>query len=77
MAPTETTWDGSVKARTDLVRKRSCAVEVAVTPAHEQSDCHVLDRFKLRQAFPPQEGKTLLHLQWPSEFRLSLQGMDG
>eukprot|EP00959_Pyramimonas_sp_CCMP1952_P072364 1511470-Pyramimonas_sp.AAC.1 len=36
------------------------------------------DKFKLRQAFPPpQEGKTFLHLQWPSEFRLSLKRMEG
>eukprot|EP00959_Pyramimonas_sp_CCMP1952_P178590 3732849-Pyramimonas_sp.AAC.1 len=33
MAATETVWGGSAKARTDLVRRQSCALAVSVTPS--------------------------------------------
>eukprot|EP00959_Pyramimonas_sp_CCMP1952_P123806 2588286-Pyramimonas_sp.AAC.1 len=65
MAATETVWDGSAKARKDLVRRQSCALGVSVTPINEQTLCVLLDKYRLRNAVPSQEGKLLLHLQWP------------
>eukprot|EP00959_Pyramimonas_sp_CCMP1952_P180080 3765798-Pyramimonas_sp.AAC.1 len=48
-----------------------------VTPINERSTCFILDKYKLRNAFPPQDGKLLLHLQWPVEFKLMLRGLEG
>eukprot|EP00959_Pyramimonas_sp_CCMP1952_P445580 9328970-Pyramimonas_sp.AAC.1 len=53
MAATETVWDGSAKARTDLVRRQSCVLAVSVTPINEQAPCPLLDKYRLRNAFPP------------------------
>eukprot|EP00959_Pyramimonas_sp_CCMP1952_P277848 5807753-Pyramimonas_sp.AAC.1 len=77
MAAAETVWAGSAKTRTELARKKSCALEVAVTLITELSPCHILDKYNLRNAFPPQEGKLLLQLQWPVEFKLMLRGVEG
>eukprot|EP00959_Pyramimonas_sp_CCMP1952_P276791 5786075-Pyramimonas_sp.AAC.1 len=57
LAAAKTVCDGSAKTRTELVRKKSCALEVAVTPINELSSCLILDKYNLRNAFPPQEGK--------------------
>eukprot|EP00959_Pyramimonas_sp_CCMP1952_P170560 3564215-Pyramimonas_sp.AAC.1 len=40
------------------------------------SECAILDRYQLRNAFPPRDGKELLHLQWPSGFKILLKGQD-
>eukprot|EP00959_Pyramimonas_sp_CCMP1952_P269907 5643042-Pyramimonas_sp.AAC.1 len=74
MAATETVWDGSIKAKTDLLRRQSCALCAAVTPIDEQYPCELLDQFRLRNAFPTSEGKMLLHLQWTQEFKILLRG---
>eukprot|EP00959_Pyramimonas_sp_CCMP1952_P001162 23151-Pyramimonas_sp.AAC.1 len=76
MASTEAVWGNSVKARTDLIRRQSCALGVSVTPIDPNSECDALDRYQLRNAFPPQDGKVLLHLHWPSVFRVLLKGQD-
>eukprot|EP00959_Pyramimonas_sp_CCMP1952_P368499 7718984-Pyramimonas_sp.AAC.1 len=69
MAATETVWDSSTKARTDLERRKSCALGVSVTPSDEQCSCDLLDPVKLRNALPTQAGEILLHLHWPQGFK--------
>eukprot|EP00959_Pyramimonas_sp_CCMP1952_P123580 2583603-Pyramimonas_sp.AAC.1 len=76
MASTETVWDNSIKARTDLIRRQSCALGVSVIPIDQISECHTLDRYQPGNAFPPQDGKVLLHLHWPLVFRVLLKGQD-
>eukprot|EP00959_Pyramimonas_sp_CCMP1952_P053654 1122304-Pyramimonas_sp.AAC.1 len=76
MAATETVWDSSTKARTDLERRQSCPLGVSVLPIHEVSECDILDHFNLSNAFPTQVGKVLLPLQWPRMFRILLRGQD-
>eukprot|EP00959_Pyramimonas_sp_CCMP1952_P168342 3517406-Pyramimonas_sp.AAC.1 len=76
MAATETVWGNSVKARTDLIRRQCCALGVSVTPIDQNSECDALDRYQLRSALPPQDGKVLLHLHWPSAFRVRLKCQD-
>eukprot|EP00959_Pyramimonas_sp_CCMP1952_P391487 8204000-Pyramimonas_sp.AAC.1 len=66
MAATETVWDGSAEARTDLARKKNCALEVTVTPSTSSPPASFsTSTSKLRSAFPPQDGKLRMHLQWP------------
>eukprot|EP00959_Pyramimonas_sp_CCMP1952_P079565 1663410-Pyramimonas_sp.AAC.1 len=56
MAAAEAVWGGSAKARTDLVRRQSCALAVSVTLINEQTPCPLLDKYRLRNAFPPRRG---------------------
>ena len=69
-ASLEVVDDRSDKARTTLRRSGTCALGVRLTRAHRGLQWAALDRFRIRDSLAMGEGKELLFLEWPFDFRV-------
>ncbi|CAK0890427.1 unnamed protein product, partial [Prorocentrum cordatum] len=76
-AALELIGDYSQRARDELRRKQSVALDVAITEVSRLSKFKDLDPFQVQERMKPKNGRTYYRLDWPPQYKLMHKKGDG